>query len=82
MRQEEAVQKLEEAVQQRKAAEEQLKKARTAIDEGIVALLRDGMGPKDIAPIAEVSYEKVRTLARAHDIKRLREPTVTSRKKK
>lgn len=73
---------LEEAVRQRKAAEEQLKEARAAVDRGIVALLRDGMEPKEIVPLAGVSYEKVRTLAREHDIKRLREPTVRSRKKK
>jgi predicted RNA-binding protein associated with RNAse of E/G family len=75
---EEAVKQLEEAVRQRKAAEDQLKEARTAIANAIVALLKNGKEPKEIAPIAGVSYEKVRTLARAHDIKRLREPTVRS----
>lgn len=77
---EEAVKQLEKAVRQRKAAEDQLKEARAAIDDAIVALLKNGKEPKEIAPIADVSYEKVRTLARAHDIKRLREPTVRSRK--
>lgn len=78
---EEAVKQLEEAVRQRKVAENQLKKARADIDAAIVVLLQDGKEPKEIAPVAEVSYEKVRTLARAHDIKRLREPTVRSRRK-
>lgn len=79
---EEAVNQLKEAVRQREAAEGKLREARAAIDAAIVTLLQAGKLPKEIAPIAGVSYEKVRTLARAHDIKRLREPTVRSRKGK
>lgn len=73
---------LQEAVQRRKTAENELKAARSDIEAGILELLRDGMKPGDIVDVAEVSYEKIRTVARANGIKQLREPTVTSRKRK
>jgi hypothetical protein len=73
---------LQEAARRREAAKTQLDAARSDVDAGIVVLLREGMKPADIAPVAGVSYEKIRTLARAHGIKQLREPTVTSRKPK
>lgn len=73
---------LEEEVRQRKVHEGALKELRASIDRHIIDLLKDGVEPKDAALKASVSYEKVRTLARAHGIDRLREPTVRSVKRK
>lgn len=50
-------------------------------DAVVRALTQDGMKPKEVADATDVSYETIRRIARARDIERLREPTVTSRKK-
>jgi hypothetical protein len=42
---------------------------------------RAGLKPKTVAAATGYSYETIRRIARANDIGRLREPTVTSRKK-
>lgn len=47
----------------------------------VVALVDDGMKPKEVAEATGVSYETIRRIARDHKVDRLREPTVTSRRK-
>jgi hypothetical protein len=78
MTEEEVVTRLKQAAAAKKQAE------KDAADQFAVAVadaLRTGLKPKAVAEATGYSYETIRRIARAHDIGRLREPTVTSRKK-
>ncbi|MEU7323331.1 helix-turn-helix domain-containing protein [Streptomyces griseoviridis] len=86
MPEETPVTRLQAAVAAKDAAEE---KAREIRDQGaavfaeavVLALTQDGMKPKEVADATGVSYETIRRIARAAEVERLREPTVTSRRK-
>lgn len=78
MDEEETVTALKQAAADKRRAEED---AAAAFAVAVVAALRDGVRPKVIAEATGYSYETIRRIARAHDVERLREPTVTSRKK-
>lgn len=78
--------RLKEAVNAKKRAEEEAdairrRGAETFADAVVVALVEDGLKPKDVAEATEVSYETIRRIARERGVERLREPTVTSRRK-
>lgn len=82
--------RLQAAVAAKQAAEEEAKKAAQAIrapaaeafaDAVVTALVHDGMKPKEVADATGVSYETIRRIARTRNVERLREPTVTSRRK-
>lgn len=90
MPEEDPVTRLQKAVAARNAAEEEAKAAAQAIrqraadafaDAVVTALVDDGMKPKAVAEATGVSYETIRRIARSRNVDRLREPTVTSRRK-
>ncbi|MFJ6561990.1 hypothetical protein ACIQMV_19440 [Streptomyces sp. NPDC091412] len=86
MPEETPVTRLEEAVAAKEAAERRadaIRKegAETFAKAVVRALVEDGMKPKEVAAATDVSYETIRRIARAADVERLREPTVTSRRK-
>lgn len=70
--------RLKAAAEARKRAEEDA--ART-FAEAVVAALRAGVRPGQVAEATGYSRETIRRIAREHDVPRLREPTVTSRRK-
>lgn len=78
MTEEELVTRLQQAADQKRSTEETAAKAFEAV---VVDALRGGMKPSKVATATGYSYETIRRIARANDIGRLREPTVTSRKK-
>jgi transposase len=78
MTEEETVTRLKEAAEAKRATE---RAAAEKFERAVVAALRDGLKPKTVADATGYSYETIRRIARANDIGRLREPTVTSRKK-
>ena len=78
MTEEETVTRLKEAAEAKRAAE---RTASEKFESAVVAALREGLKPKTVADATGYSYETIRRIARANDIGRLREPTVTSRKK-
>lgn len=78
MTEEEAVTRLKQAAEAKRAAEEAAAKQ---FETAVVEALRSGLKPKTVASATGYSYETIRRIARANDIGRLREPTVTSRKK-
>lgn len=78
MTEEEAVTRLKQAADAKRAAEEAAAKQ---FETAVVDALRAGVRPKTVASATGYSYETIRRIARANDIGRLREPTVTSRKK-
>jgi hypothetical protein len=78
MTEEEAVTRLKQAADAKRAAEEAAAKQ---FETAVVDALRAGVKPKTVASATGYSYETIRRIARANDIGRLREPTVTSRKK-
>lgn len=78
MTEEEAVTRLKEAAAAKRAAEDA---AAMEFESAVVEALRGGLKPAVVAKATEYSYETIRRIARKHDIGRLREPTVTSRKK-
>ncbi len=78
MTEEETVTRLKQAAEAKRAAEEAAAKQ---FEEAVVAALIEGLKPKTGATATGYSYETIRRIARANDIGRLREPTVTSRKK-
>jgi len=78
MTEEEVVTRLEQAAKAKRAAEETAAKQFAAV---VVDALRAGLKPKTVAKATGYSYETIRRIARANNIDRLREPTVTSRKK-
>ncbi|MER6976022.1 hypothetical protein [Streptomyces carpinensis] len=78
--------RLQAAAAAKKAAEDEAQKIRdkgaAQFAEAVVyALTHDGMKPKEVADATGVHYETIRRIARAADVERLREPTVTSRRK-
>jgi hypothetical protein len=78
MTEEEAVTRLKQAADAKRAAEEA---ATQQFETAVVDALRAGIRPKTVAAATGYSYETIRRIARAHEVGRLREPTVTSRKK-
>ncbi|MFP8944749.1 hypothetical protein ACLIYM_25400 [Streptomyces fenghuangensis] len=78
MTEEELVTRLQQAAAAKRAAEEAAAKQ---FEEAVVEALQAGVRPKAVATATGYSYETIRRIARANDIGRLREPTVTSRKK-
>ena len=78
MTEEETVTRLKQAAQAKRDAEEAATKQ---FETAVVEALRSGVKPKTVADATGYSYETIRRIARANDIGRLREPTVTSRKK-
>lgn len=78
MTEEEVVTRLKQAADAKRAAEETAAKQ---FETAVVDALRAGVKPKTVASATGYSYETIRRIARANDIGRLREPTVTSRKK-
>jgi hypothetical protein len=79
MTEEEVVTRLQLAAKAKKAAEQDAAEKFATV---VVDALRAGLKPKTVAEATGYSYETIRRIARAHDIGRLREPTVTSRKPK
>lgn len=78
MTEEEAVTRLQQAAKAKRAAEEAAAKK---FESAVVDALQAGLKPKTVAEATDYSYETIRRIARKYDIGRLREPTVTSRKK-
>jgi uncharacterized protein YerC len=78
MTEEETVTRLKEAAKAKRDAEKAAAKQFEAV---VVDALRSGLKPAKVADATGYSYETIRRIARANDIGRLREPTVTSRKK-
>jgi len=78
MTEEETVTRLKEAAEAKRAAE---KAAAKEFEDAVVVALIDGLKPKAVADATGYSYETIRRIARARNVERLREPTVTSRKK-
>lgn len=78
MTEEEVVTRLKQAATAKRAAEEA---ATAQFENAVVDALRSGLKPKTVADATDYSYETIRRIARKYDIGRLREPTVTSRKK-
>lgn len=78
MTEEEVVTRLQQAAEAKRTAEEAAAKQ---FESAVVEALRGGLKPKTVADATGYSYETIRRIARANDIGRLREPTVTSRKK-
>lgn len=78
MTEEEAVTRLKQAAQAKRAAEQA---AAASFETAVVEALQAGLRPAKVADATGYSYETIRRIARAHNIGRLREPTVTSRKK-
>jgi uncharacterized protein YerC len=77
MNEEEVVTRLKQAADAKRAAEETAAKQ---FESEVVAALRGGLKPAKVAAATGYSYETIRRIARANNIGRLREPTVTSRK--
>ncbi|MFF8297701.1 hypothetical protein ACF07M_20205 [Streptomyces globisporus] len=85
MTEEEVVTRLKEAAAAKKAADAHAKtltkEAGDAFEVVVVEALTGGMKPAKVATLTGYSYETIRRIARARNLDRLREPTVTSRKK-
>lgn len=86
MTEEEVVTRLKQAAAAKKRAEKRadvlVKNATDAFDMAVIEALQAGVKPAEVAKVTSYSYETIRRIARANDIERLREPTVTSRKPK
>lgn len=78
MTEEETVTRLKQAAEAKRAAEEAAAKD---FESAVVDALKSGLKPVRVADATDYSYETIRRIARKHGIGRLREPTVTSRKK-
>ncbi|MGA4964462.1 hypothetical protein [Streptomyces pseudogriseolus] len=81
MTEEEVVTRLKQAADAKAQAEKGAAAAADAFAAAVADALRAGIKPKTVAEATGYSYETIRRIARANDIGRLREPTVTSRKK-
>lgn len=81
MTEEEVVTRLRKAAATKKRAEKSADSAHKAFEATVADALREGIKPAQVATMTGYSYETIRRIARAHDVKPLREPTVTSRKK-
>lgn len=77
--------RLEAAIKAKNAAEDQAKQIKAAAADAfadeVAYAVAAGMKPHVVAEKIGMSYETVRRIARSRDVARLREPTVTSRKK-
>ncbi|MGW5477641.1 hypothetical protein [Streptomyces sp. NPDC004008] len=78
MTEEEVVARLKQAADAKRAAETAAAKE---FEAAVVEALRAGLKPAKAAAATGYSYETIRRIARANNIGRLREPTVTSRRK-
>lgn len=78
---EEAVTRLRAAVRDYQRAKDAVERSRSALGDLVAAALLAGVKPKTVATETGLSAEHIRRIARAHDVPRLREPTVTSRRK-
>ncbi|MGA4875917.1 hypothetical protein [Streptomyces lydicamycinicus] len=78
MNEEEVVTRLQQAAEAKKKAEKDAAEAFAAV---VADALLTGLKPAAVAKATGYSYETIRRIARAKNIGRLREPTVTSRKK-
>lgn len=81
MSEEEVVTRLKKAAAAKKRAEKSADNAHKAFEETVAGALREGLKPARVAELTGYSYETIRRIARHHEVERLREPTVTSRKK-
>lgn len=81
MTEEEVVTRLKQAAEAKAQAEAGAAAAADAFAVAVADALRSGLKPAKVAEATGYSYETIRRIARANDIGRLREPTVTSRKK-
>ena len=85
MTEEELVTRLKQAAAAKKRADTRAKKLTDAAGEAfeavVVEALTGGMKPAKVADATGYSYETIRRIARARNLERLREPTVTSRKR-
>lgn len=73
--------RLKRAAAAKKRAEKTADNAHKAFEVSVADALREGLKPAQVATLTGYSYETIRRIARAHEVERLREPTVTSRKK-
>jgi hypothetical protein len=78
---EEAVTRLRDAVRRYQRATKTADRTREELGDVIAAALTAGVRPRDVVTETGFTAEHVRRIARKHDVPRLREPTVTSRKK-
>lgn len=81
MTQEEVVTALKKAAAAKKRAEKSADNAHKAFEATVADALREGLKPARVAELTGYSYETIRRIARTHEVERLREPTVTSRRK-
>ena len=81
MPEEEVVTRLKKAAAAKKRAEKSADNAHKAFEVSVAEALREGLKPALVAEVTGYSYETIRRIARHHEVERLREPTVTSRKK-
>ena len=81
MSEEEVVTRLKKAAAAKKRAEKTADNAHKAFESTVADALREGLKPAQVASLTGYSYETIRRIARAHEVERLREPTVTSRRK-
>jgi hypothetical protein len=78
---EEAVIHLRGAVSRYQRATKTADRLRGELGDVIAAALIAGIRPRDVAKETGFTTEHIRRIARDHDVPRLREPTVTSRRK-
>lgn len=76
-----AVTDLRAAVRDYDKAKKAVDKSRDHLGRVIAAALTAGVKPKVVRAETGMSAEHIRRIAREHDVPRLREPTVTSRRK-
>ncbi|MFC7219291.1 hypothetical protein ACFQLX_14095 [Streptomyces polyrhachis] len=81
MTQEEVESTLKKAAAAKKRAEKAAGDAQRAFEVTVADALREGLKPARVAELTGYSYETIRRIARQYEVERLREPTVTSRRK-
>ena len=81
MSEEEVVTRLKKAAAAKRRAEKSAIDASKNFESTVAEVLRAGLKPAEVAKLTGYSYETIRRIARFYDVDRLREPTVTSRKK-
>lgn len=78
---EDPVTRLRAAVRDYQSAKNAVERSRDALGDVVAAALVAGVKPKVVATETGLSAEHIRRIARAHNVPRLREPTVTSRRR-
>lgn len=78
---EDAVSRLRAAVRRYERATQAAARSRDDLANVIAEALRAGVKPRAVAEVTGYTAEHIRRIARAHHVPRLREPTVTSRRK-